>query len=474
MKFLKGESISSASDSHCSHKPQNAVDKKITDDSMKHRVDAKKGALGVICYLLAAVMAATSAESRTESLGTKVEGIAAVVGGEIILLSQVNDLLEYELDRRGETNPSDSLVTALRSEVLDQLIDDRLLVDYARRNETDIDDEQIDTALQERIDQIKSRFPSESSFIAQLEAEGLTMSRFRTLQRKAVEEQLLKQRLQESLRDSWRLQVTDSDIEEFCQKRADEIPDRPERVALHHILLELGPPPDVVARAESLLESVRQRIVGGEPFSALAREYSQDGSATLGGDLGTFEKGSMVPEFESALKKLEPGEISGVVKTRFGLHIIQLLEKSQNKFRARHIIRLLPQIRDPAVIAPLIQTIKAKADTMSLSDLAREYSQDSKTKDTGGFLEIVAPSSMEPGPLEAFLDTTPIQTLSEPIVEEDGVHLYWITERIPEGKPPCDEIAPGIRDLLFMEKFEAKLNEFLAELKDETYVEVYQ
>ena len=81
---------------------------------------------------------------------------------------------------------------------------------------------------------------------------------------------------------------------------------------------------------------------------------------------------------------------------------------------------------------------------------------------------------MEPGPLEAFLDTTPEQVLSEPMVEDDGIHFYWIAERIPEGKPPCDEIASGIRDLLFMEKFEERLNVLLAELREETYIETYE
>lgn len=428
----------------------------------------------MIYCLIIAVLATGPVGSDAGSPGKRVEGIAAVVGGEIILHSQVNDLLEYELERRAETGLSDSLRAALRSELLAQLIDDRLLIDYARQNEIEIDDEEIDTALQERIDQIKSRFPSESSFIAQLEAEGLTMSRFRTLQRKAVEEQLLKYRLQEFFRDSWRIQVTDSDMQDFCENRADEIPSNPERVELHHILLELGPPPIAVAQAESLLLSIRERFTDGESFPELAREYSEDGSATLGGDLGTFEKGSMVPEFEQALEELEPGEISGVVSTRFGLHLIQLLDKSDSEFHARHIIRLLPQTNDPAAVAPIIETISSRADTVSLSELAGEYSQDDETKGKGGFVDIVAPSALEPGPLEAFVDTTTEQVLSEPIVEADGVHLYWIAKRIPEGKPPCDEIAPGIRDLLFMEKFEAKLNDLLAVLKEETYIEIQE
>jgi len=409
-----------------------------------------------------------------DSPGSRIEGIAAVVGGEIILYSEIEDLVAYELDKLGGSSAPESLREKKRTAVLSELVNDRLLLNYAKQRNIEVEREELDAAIEERIDQIRTRFPSESSFIAQLEAEGLNMSRFRTLQRKAVEEQILKQRLQEQLRDDWRIQVTEAEIQKFCEERSDEIPMNPERVKLHHILLQIGPPPEVLDAADSLLCSIRARVEAGEDFGVLAKAYSQDGSASAGGDLGVFSRGSMVPEFEEAMEKLEQGEISDAVRTRFGLHLIQLIDKDADTFHARHIIRMLPRQSGTDHLLPRVEKIMALADTTSLEELAGEFSEDAGSKDQDGFLDVFAVSAMEAGPLSSLLDTLQENKLSPPMIEEDGLHLYWIKERVPAGKPPCDEIAPGIRDLLFMEKFEARLNDLLEQLKEDTYVEIHE
>ena len=411
------------------------------------------------------------AQDVTEDM-TRVEGIIAVVGNELILLSELNDLLAYELSNLGVESPPDSLVRELRKSLLDQLIDDRLLLNYAKRRDITVEEEEIETELQNRLDMIRSRFSSESAFIAQLEAEGLSMSRFRSLQRKAVEDQMLKLRLQETLRDEWRVQVTDSEVKKFCAERSDEIPENPERVRTYHILLQLGPNPVSKAREDSLLQYLKKRLDEGAAFSTLAREYSQDGSASLGGDLGRFNRGSMVPEFEAVLDTMEPGDISGIVETRFGLHLIQLIDKDDVSFQARHIIRLLEMQSDEDALLEIANEIRQRARSESLSVLAREYSADIDTKSQGGLIGIIPVSGIKNDIVKSVLDTISVNTLSEPIKQKDGIHLYWITERLPAGKPECNEIADGIRDLLFREKLDAKIRELLDGLREETYIDI--
>ena len=417
---------------------------------------------------------ALAAAPQDSILGSRVDGIAAVVGGELILQSDVDGLVSYELQQRKTTSPADTTIAHLQDEMLRQLIDDRLLLNYARQETISVTSEEIETSLQERIQQIRSRFPSESSFMAQLESEDLDMARFRDLQRRVVEEQLLKQKLQEQLRSTWRIQVTEAEMRRFCDERADEIPDSPERVELQHILLKPGPPPAVRASQDSLLSNLRARVEAGESFEDLARQYSADASASLGGDLGYFQKDSMVPEFERALEMLRPGEVSGVVETRFGLHLIQLVERDDRGFRARHIIRLLPQVADEGALDPLLREILSKSESMSFDELAAAYSADENTKANGGRLGAVIPATLEAGLLQALLDTLPEQTLSAPVADQDGVHIYRIERRLPAGKPPCDEIASGIRDLLMAEKLEAKLTELITELRAETYIEIFE
>ena len=422
-------------------------------------------------FLIMGLLIPAGAQEQPADM-TRVEGIIAVVGNELILLSELNDLLAYELANIGMESPPDSLVIELRKNMLDQLIDDRLLLNYAKRRDITVEEEEVETELQNRLDMIRSRFSTESAFVAQLEAEGLTMSRFRTLQRNAVEEQLLKFRLQETLRDEWRLQVTDADIDRFCEERNDEIPDNPERVRAHHILLQLGPDPISKAREDSLLGSLKTRLDNGAAFSSLAREYSQDGSASLGGDLGRFNRGSMVPEFEAVLDTMEPGDISSIVETRFGLHLIQLIDKNEGSFQARHIIRLLEMQSDEDALFEMASEIQQRARSESLSVLAREYSADIDTRSQGGLIGIIPVSGITDETVKSVLDTISINALSDPIKQQDGIHLYWITERLAAGKPECYEIADGIRDLLFREKLESKIRELLDGLREETYIDI--
>ncbi|MCU0611116.1 MAG: peptidylprolyl isomerase [Candidatus Eisenbacteria bacterium] len=424
----------------------------------------------MISVILSLSLLAATPEDST--LGSRVEGIAAVVGGELILRSDLDGLVEYEIQQRKLASPDDSTLARLRGEMLNQLIDDRLLLNHARQETLTATSDEIEATLQERVEQIRSRFPSESSFMAQLEAEGLDMPRFRELQRRVVEEQLLKAKLQEQLRSEWRIQVSESEVRRFCDERADEIPDTPERVELQHILLKPGPAPAVRAAQDSLLASLKARLAAGESFDALAREYSEDASASLGGDLGYFARGSMVPEFETALERMQPGEVSGVVETRFGLHLIQLVQRDDGGFKARHIIRLLPQTADAEAMDPVINEIYAKSATMSFGELVALYSADADTKNGEGRLGTVAPSTLGTAPLGALLDTLPERTLSAPLTDEAGVHIYRIERRLPAGKPACEEIAAGIRDLLMAEKLEAKLAGLLADLRRETYIEV--
>ncbi len=422
----------------------------------------------MVC-ILATLLLASAGDSIQ---GTLLDGIAAVVGGELILRSDVEGLVSYELERMGST-PDDSTVRRVREEALRQLIDDRLLVNYAREETLTASADELEQALQERIQQIRARFPTESAFMAQLEAEGLTMARFRELQRRVVEEQVLKGKLQERLRTRWRVQVTDAEVRRFCEERADEIPDMPPRVQLREILLRPGPPVRVRAVEDSLLQSLRARLAAGERFEDLAREYSQDATARAGGDLGYFPRGSMVPEFERAVEALEPGEVSDVVETRFGLHLIQLLERDAKGFRARHLIRVLPK-GDAEAAERLVAEIRERLATSSFEELARAYSSDPTTRDRGGLVGIVVPSTLGSEALRALLDTLPEQTLSPPLVDAQGWHLYWIDRRYPAGKPPCEEIAAGIRDHLAAERLEAHLEEFLEELRSQTYIEVFE
>lgn len=135
------------------------------------------------------------------------------------------------------------------------------------------------------------------------------------------------------------------------------------------------------------MQQYRKRIEKGEEFSTLAVLYSQDGSARNGGELGFHSRGDLVPEYEAAAFKLKPGEVSDVVETKFGFHIIQMVERRGEQFNTRHILI------KPKVTESDIQKVRLKADSiyhllseknLTFDEAAIRYSDDLDTKNNGG------------------------------------------------------------------------------------------
>jgi peptidyl-prolyl cis-trans isomerase C len=174
-----------------------------------------------------------------------------------------------------------------------------------------------------QIDSLRTRFPNEEEFTKELNSQGLTLESLRTMMTKDMAiEQLIETDI------APRAQVSEAEKKKFYDENGDQMK-RPEQAHVSHILVkaEPGSSPEVREQAKAKAEDLYQRIVKGEDFATLARENSDDeGSKANGGDLSWMSRGQTVPPFEEAAFALKPGEVSDVVETRFGYHIIKLAE----------------------------------------------------------------------------------------------------------------------------------------------------
>lgn len=241
---------------------------------------------------------------------------------------------------------------------LDQLISTELLYQTGMKREI----KDLDKQITDKVSQGKAQFGTPAEYEAALKANNLTENDLLASVRKSV---VINNLLEKEI--SSKIVVTDADMKKYYDENLDKFK-LPEKYHASHILIGVEPQakPDEKLKAKEKAESIRKRILAGEDFATLAKTESSCPSKEQGGDLGSFGKGEMVPEFEKAAAALKPGGISEVVETQFGYHVIKLIEKNDAgtvKFdEAKEKIKdYLKQTKTQKEVMDYIAELKSKA-----------------------------------------------------------------------------------------------------------------
>ena len=406
-----------------------------------------------IAFLFIGIFAFTGT-ARAEPV--LLDKIVAVVDDEIVLQSDVENKLRMALIGQGidvRTMPQAELEDMF-NKVLENEIQRKLLLAKAREDSIEVDDDRVEEMVRAQIRQFKEEFGA-AAFAEELKKQGLTERQVRDEFREQFRDQYLERSMHEML--AQQVSVSPRDVKAFQEKyRRGES----DIVSLSHIFLE----PVASAKQQDEIrpraEAVLQRIRAGENFAALAKEYSQDpGSAPQGGDLGFFGRGTMVTAFEEVAFGLKVGEVSGLVQSKFGFHIIRVDEIAGDQVRARHILFLLPADEEAAQrrAMALYQQIQDGAD---FAELARAESDFEQTGARGGFLGSFPKANLPPEYADVVRALKPGE-VSLPVKMEGGWNLF----RINDDASALEEIAKE-------ERLQALFREKLAETREKLYVDV--
>jgi peptidyl-prolyl cis-trans isomerase SurA len=265
--------------------------------------------------------------------------------------------------------------------VLDQFVDQLLVVQAVEQDSLiQVDDATIDQRVADQIDQLAQEFGGQPALRQALVAEGLTLAEYREMMRSQARIGQIQQLFYQSrLRDATPIEVTEAEMLEQFQQARSTLQQRPKTVTFRQVVLqpEASQAARDTARAEA--ERLLSRIRAGEAFDSLAREYSDDtGTAELGGDLGWFRRGRMVREFEDATFGLLAGEVSPVVETEYGFHVIKVERFRQGERQARHIL-IMPERSDADLqkARDLANNLLTRAQAgESMVDLLAEHRED--------------------------------------------------------------------------------------------------
>ena len=310
--------------------------------------------------------------------GGVVDKTIAVIGNEMIMISDIEEEVQL-MKAQGLMSDRNA-----RCELLESMMEAKIFLMQSRIDSLELNNENVENELRSRVDQIRTSLGGDSEVE---EYFGKPMYKLREEWRKTIEEQTLTQQMQQSIAEKIP-ELTPYDVQEYlnCTDSVD-LPVVPIKYQLSQICVYPDRDAANLAVKERLL-SIRERIINGEKFSTLARIYSQDpGSARRGGELGMASKSIFWPVFSDAAMALKPGIVSQIVETPDGFHIIEVLDKKDDMFNARHIL-LKPEYttEDRTRGFELLDSIRTEINhgAVTFELAARFYSEDPSTKTNGG------------------------------------------------------------------------------------------
>ena len=307
--------------------------------------------------------------------------IGAIVGTHIVKTSDIqNEYIQMQMENVQVNELS-------KCKILESILLQKLLLDQAGLDSLKVTDSQLEGELDNRIKSLSEQIGT----VEKLEAfYGKTVSDIKTEWRPLVENQILANQMQNKIISD--IQVSPNDVRLFYKNiPSDSIPEINPEYEIAQIVVK--PPVDIKQKLEvkQQLEELRQRIIKGESFSKLAVLYSEDlASAKKGGELGFVSRNDLVPEFAAVAFKLKQGEVSRVVESEYGYHIIQFIERKSDKVNVRHILMSAKISKDNILKGKSkidsIYTI-LKADTVTYAKVAQHYSDDVATRNNGGLYQ---------------------------------------------------------------------------------------
>ena len=308
-----------------------------------------------------------------------IDKIEAVLGDEIILTSEIeSQYLQY-------LSQGNIKSTEIRCQIVEDLLFQKLLVNQAKLDSLVVSNDEVEDEVNKRL----SYFETQLGSVQKVEDYfGKSKVNIKLELGKVIKDQFMAQKMQTKLTSS--LKVTPAEVKESYALLSDaEIPTMPTQVEVAQIVIKPEITDDQKDNIREKLNNFRDRVYNGEDFKMLATLYSDDpGSAIKGGELGFVNRGDLVPEFERAAFRLKEGEISKVVESQFGYHIVQLIERRGEQINVRHILI------KTKVTATALHAAKLKMDniakeineeTITFDQAVSEYSDD-ENKSNGGLL----------------------------------------------------------------------------------------
>ena len=406
--------------------------------------------------------------------------ILSIVGGHPIFQSDVES--QYtQAKAMGYAVQGD-----MKCQILEGLLVGKLLLDQAEIDSVEVDDSEVETQVKRRVQGILQNAQGNEELVVRLF--NKSMLEIEKDLYKPIREQLLTQKMQNEITSN--IRITPSEVQKYFKNLGkDEIPLIPESIELKQIVVKPEIPAAEIDRVKDRLNEFRDQIRQGQRMSTLAVLYSEDpGSQPRGGELGLLPRGALVPEFTAVAYNLKKGDVSRIVETEFGYHIIELIERKGDMLNARHIL-LKPKV-------PVESKVKSKQHLDSISskirnaeftfeEAARFYSQDEQSRTNGGVVvnpnnasTKFEPKELDPSTLNA-IKSLKVGEISDPFESQDdkGNLVYKVvllTAKIPAHRADISKDYQYLYDMAMADKEQKIIDEWVEEKMRNINVKIHK
>ena len=412
---------------------------------------------------------------------TNIDKVVAVVGSNIILLSDLNQQYAIFLN---QGNPADEKAKCY---FLQQMLVQKLLKQQAEIDSIVVEDNQVDDEVDKRMRYQIQRMGGQERLEQFLQKSVL---QYKDEMRPDVKEGLIAQKMQQKITEN--TTVTPLEVKKYFETyQKDSLPDIGTEVEVGEIVLYPKLTKAEKQKSWDKLEALRLRVKSGEDFAFLAKTYSEDpGSAAEGGDYGFIDRTTMVKEFTAWAFKLKAGEMSPVFETEYGYHFLQVIERRGEQAHVRHIL-----IR-PQTTPASLERVKLKADSiykdiqvnkMPFFFAASTYSDSKETQHNGGMMlfadnqtartTFIPVDKLDPA-VFVVIDTMKAGQVSKPVAfsnpqdGKEGFKIFLLKSKIPPHKGNLEQDYPKFKDRAQKEKEARVMSEWFEKRKETTYIRV--
>jgi len=421
------------------------------------------------------VLGSLSAFAQEDANKNVLDRIIVKVDNYFILKSEVENQYQQYITS-GQAN------TPNRCQILEGLVVNKLMLAKAEIDSVIVDDKRIEAELNSRMEQMEGQYGSAKNIV---EAYGKSIATLKEDLRSSLKEQLTGRKMQDKITDD--VKITPKEVAAFFNDiPRDSLPYLPAEVEISHIIRIAKPNKNQKEELYAKLLDFRRRVEKGESFEDLAKVHSEDlGSGKRGGDLGFAKRGAMVAPFEAAALRLKPNQMSDVVESEFGFHLIQLLEIRGQEYHARHIL-LRPDYQKLDLTEPtkFLDSIRVlvQRDSTTFEKAAKEFSEDKTTQDAGGVImdatnggnRLAYDGTMDPALFFA-LDSMKVGTISTPIPfrTDDGrsaVRILFFKAKHPPHFANLKDDYQKLSQITLSRKKNNAIEKWFMKAKDDVFI----
>lgn len=421
------------------------------------------------------VLGSLSAFAQEEANKNVLDRIIVKVDNYFILKSEVENQYQQYITS-GQAN------TPNRCQILEGLVVNKLMLAKAEIDSVIVEDKRIEAELNSRMEQMEGQYGSAKNIV---EAYGKSIATLKEDLRSSLKEQLTGRKMQDKITDD--VKITPKEVAAFFNEiPRDSLPYLPAEVEISHIIRIAKPNKNQKEELYAKLLDFRRRVEKGESFEDLAKVHSEDlGSGKRGGDLGFAKRGAMVAPFEAAALRLKPNQMSDVVESEFGFHLIQLLEIRGQEYHARHIL-LRPDYQKLDLTEPtkFLDSIRVlvQRDSTTFEKAAKEFSEDKTTQDAGGVImdatnggnRLAYDGTMDPALFFA-LDSMKVGTISTPIPfrTDDGrsaVRILFFKAKHPPHFANLKDDYQKLSQITLSRKKNNAIEKWFMKAKDDVFI----